>query len=371
MFRIDYPFKKEILACGAQQQAGFCLTKKNCGYVVNDLGSLDELAAFERYQHEIEHFREELKVTPKVIAHDLYPEYNSTKYAQGLSRKIKSLKYFPVQHHHAHLASCIGENKLETKILGVVFDASGFGEDGNVWGGEFFVGNLQGFKRVAHLKYVPISNNLTRIQNGQQLAASYLFEAFGDDFIDLEIEFLRRQQKEDWQVIRDAFLKAPSYSSSAAGLFDAVSALVGLREKTEYEGQGIFELERIVNRSSHVANKLYEFTIKMQQDEFLIHLGPFFRNITEDLKRNISKSIISAGVHNTIAEIVNQVCEKIKQQQKVKDVILTGSVFQNKVLFNRLANSLSQNGFRLITHRHFSCNDSNVSFGQAILANAK
>ncbi|UCB57210.1 MAG: hypothetical protein JSV30_01060 [Candidatus Omnitrophota bacterium] len=319
MFRIEYPFKKEILACGAQSEAGFCLTKKNLGYVINGLGKWLEDSVLEHYRQQIGRARDELKIKPKVIAHDLHPEYASTKYAQSLSQSSKGLKYFPIQHHHAHIASCIAENRHEGKVIAVVFDGAGYGEDGNIWGGGFFVGDLRAFRRVAYL--------------------------------------------------RDGAAKGAALS--AAGLFDAVSILAGLREQVEYEGQGIIDLEKIVNRSTHVASKNYEFTLGSEKGQFSINTEPILQNISEDLKSNISKSIISAAFHNTLVELIVQVCHKISQKEKTKSIILTGTVFQNKVLLNRLKDLLSREGFEVITHRHFSCNDSNISFGQAVLADAR
>ena len=325
MFKLDYPFKKEILACGAQNPANFCLTKRNCGFVINDFGNLSEHTVLEHYQSEIERLKTELKIKPKVITHDLDPEYSSTKYAQALLQKSSGLKFVPIQHHKAHLASCIGENGITGKVIGVVFDCSGLGEDGQSWGGEFFVGSPEeGFKRIAHFKYSPMLNG-----------------------------------------------KEAYYGSSVARFFDSVCALAGLRERVGYEGQGVVDLERIVNRSTHVAGKIYDFTLKQEKDKFIICPEQIFQNIVEDLQKNISKSIISAAFHNTIVEIVRQLCHKIKQSQKVKDVILTGIVFQDKFLFNRLKSLLTEDGFKIIPHKHFPCNDSNISFGQAVLADAK
>ena len=320
MFKIDYPFKKEILACGAQNQANFCLTKKNYGFVINDLGNLADSSVLEHYRQQIERLKAELKIKPKVITHDLDPEYSSTKYAQELSQKSSGLKFISIQHHKAHLAGCIAENGISHKVIGIVFDCAGLGEDGQSWGSEFFVGNLEGFKRMAHLKYTPVNN---------------------------------------------------SYSSSMARFFDSVCVLIGLRKEIDCEGQGVLDLERIVNRSTHVAGKSYDFVVSKEKDKFLICPEPIFQNIIEDLKKNISKSIISAAFHNTIVGIVRQLCHKIRQKEKVKDVILTGTVFQNKVLFNRLNGLLTQDGFKVIMHKHFSCNDSSISFGQAVLADAK
>jgi hydrogenase maturation protein HypF len=316
MLAIDFPFKNEILACGAQRQAGFCLTKKNCGYVINDLGNLDQEDVWVNYKQQIEHFTKELKISPKIVAYDLHPEYSSTKYARDLSQMRKAVKYFPCQHHKAHIASCMGENAINHKVIGVVFDGAATGEDSKLWGGEFFVGDLKALRRAAHFQYTPAMDD----------------------------------------------------SSSVARLFDSVCTLIGLREKIDFEGQGVNELGRIVNRSSHVANKMYEFTLKENKDTLLISSESIFENITEDLNKSISKSIISAALHNTIIEIVLQVCRKIAQDEKVKDVILTGQVFQgNKLLFNRLRDLLQEEGFKVISHRHFLSNDSNISFGQAVL----
>lgn len=371
MFRINYPFKKEILACGAQHHANFCLTTKNFGYIINDLGNLEEMLSWERYQQEIGRLKKELKVKPKIITHDLHPEYNSTKYAQGLTENGKKFKCFAVQHQKAHLASCIGENKLMEKVIGVVLDDSGYGEDENFWGGEFFVGDLQGFKRIAHLKYAPCPRNaLNSASDTNQLVMGFLYQSFGEGFIELPIDFIRSRNQSDWQIFKQN-LHNPLYSSSAARLLDAVSILIGQKDRIEYEGQGVIELERIINRSSHVANRSYEFTVKQNKDMFLIHLEPIFKSIVEDIKRKTSKSIISAIFHNTITEIIRQLCHKIRQRKKVETVVLTGSVFQNKTLFNRVKDLLSQDDFKVVEHKHFSCNDSNISFGQAVLANAK
>jgi hydrogenase maturation protein HypF len=370
MFRIEYPFKKEILACGAQKQAGFCLTKKNCGYIFNNLGSLDEQTVFEHYQDEIKHSQKELKVKPKLIAHDLHPEYTSTKYAQDLIKGTKGLKHLAVQHHHAHIASCMGENSVKTKAISIVFDGGGWGEDGQIWGGEFFTGSIEkGFKRAAHLQYVSFPGKTAALE-AWQLAGYYLYQAFGEEFFNLPIDFVRYRNRDKWQIVKPD--KGNSLSSSSmVGLFDAVSALVGLRERGEYEGHGALELERIVNRSSHVAGRTYEFSIKQKEDKFIIYHEPIFRNIVEDLKKNTSKSIIAAVFHNTILEIIMQMCRKIKQKEKIRDVIITGSLFQNKQLFEQVKSLLAGDGFNVITHKHFPCNDSNVSFGQAVLADVK
>jgi hydrogenase maturation protein HypF len=368
MFKIDYPFKKEILACGSEKLAGFCLTKKNCAYVVNNSGNLNEREVFENYQNQIKHFQVELKIKPKIITHDLHPEYNSTKYAQSLIEKNKCLKCVTIQHHHAHVASCIGENGIEDKVIGVVFDSAGYGEDHNIWGGEFFVGSVQGFQRFAHLKYVPFSNNRQSASEAWQQTASYLYQAFGESFLDLDIDFIHSQGRDNCLSWLQNLPNCP-LSSSVSGLFDAVSALIGLGNKLEHEGQGVHELERIVNRSSHVAGKIYQFSLKKDKDKYLIYAESIVQNIVEDLKKNISKSIISAIFHNTIVEIVKVVCCKIQKKEKINKVILTGSVFQNKLLLNRLTNILTENEFTVISHKHFSCNDSNIAFGQAVLAN--
>ncbi|MBN2097018.1 MAG: hypothetical protein JW714_00915 [Candidatus Omnitrophica bacterium] len=320
MFKIDYPFTKEILACGAQLEANFCLTKKDAGFVTNNLGNLALPNIYEQYQCQVENTQKELKIKPKIITHDLHPEFNSTKFAQAIQQKNKGLKRVPIQHQMAHLASCLAENKLSEAVIGVVFDNAGVGTDGDIWGGEFFVGNLKNINRAACLRF---------------------------------------NQADSTEGV----------TSSAAVFFDRLAKCLSLRERFDFEGQGLVELERIINRSSHVANKIYDYTPQKSKDMLVIVLDPIFAGIREDLEKDISKSIISAALHNTIIELTRDTCHKINQKEKLKKVVLTGTVFQSKTLLNRLKDLLTQDGLSVIEHRYFSCNDSNISFGQAALAN--
>lgn len=370
MLRINYPFKNQILACGVQNPAGFCLAKKEYAYVINNFGSLSDEGTLTRYQQEIERWQEELKINPKIITHDLDSQGASAKYARDISQKKKSLRCLPVQHHHAHIASCLGENMLNEQIIAVVFDGAGIGEDGQIWGGEFFVGNLEGFKRVAHLQYIPLPSVNNVLPGPWQQTASFLYQAFGEGAMDLEIDFLRLREKINWDTFKQN-LANPLYGSSASLLFDCVFMLCGLHEKLDYEGQGVVELERIINRSSHVAGKVYEFALTKKDNQLVISPQPILHSIVADLKNDISKSIISAAFHNAVVEMAGTVCEKVSRSYKIKDVVLTGSVFQNKFLFKQAQELLDKKGFRVITHRHFICNDTNISFGQAVLANTR
>ncbi|MFC1632124.1 hypothetical protein ACFL1I_07545 [Candidatus Omnitrophota bacterium] len=371
MYKIDYPFNKEIMACGAQHLANFCLTKKDCGFIMNDLGNLNESSAWDRYQNEISRLRKELKVKPKVITSDLNPGFNSTKYGQAAAAGAKGVKYLAVQHQKAHLASCIGENNLEGKTIGVVLDGAGYGEDAKFWGAEVFLGNLQEMERVAHLEYTAVPKAFTgAISSTQQLAASFLYQSYGDSFTELPLDFVQRKTKDDWQdlILR---LQDPLHTTSMASIFDVVAVMLGLRENIEQEGQGVSELERIINRSSHVSGHCYDFTLQRNKESWIINFDKIFQNIVEDLKKSISRSIISTVLHNTICEMIKQTCLKVNHKQKVKNVVLTGSVFQNKSLFNKAKSLLTAEGFNIVEHKHFACNDSNISFGQAVYANAQ
>jgi len=305
MFTIEYPFKKEILACGTKDWSGICLTKKNYGYIINEFNKQGQESLLDFYTREIDRIKCELKVKPRLIVHDLNSEYGTTKYAYDLSQKNKGIKCLGVQHHQAHIASCMAENGIKERVLAVVLDAPGYGEDGNYWGGEFFVGNPQDFQRVAHLKYAPLANGKEPFLDSGRQAAYYLHQTFGDDFINLPIDFIRRRPAQEWQTLIQN-LNATPQSSSAANLFDAIAALVGLHEKVDYEGQGAGNLGRIINRSSHVANRIYDYKLKKENGMLLIEFEPIFENIVNDLKNNISRSIISAALHNTVIEIIGK-----------------------------------------------------------------
>ncbi len=313
MFRIDYPFKKEILACGAPRQASFCLTKKNCAYVVSDLGNLDDSGAFTNYKQQIENAKQELKIKPKIVSYDLQLESDFVKYARALEQDSKNIEYLPIQHHKAHAASCIAENGIEGDVIAVVFDNDALGEDGTTWGAEFFTGGLQDLKRAAHF------------QQGLSMAQ----------------------------------------------LFDSVAVFLKLRDKLEYPGQGVAELERIINRSSHIAGRTYEFKLKQENNHTVICPELIFENISQDLKINTSKSIISTAFHNTVIEMARQLIHKIGQKEKIKNIVLTGSVFLNKFLSKQLIQLLTEDGLSVFSHKYFSSNDSSISFGRAVLANEK
>ncbi|MBN3039195.1 MAG: carbamoyltransferase HypF [Candidatus Omnitrophica bacterium] len=370
MITLDYPFKKEILACGTRDWSGICLTKKNCGYLVNDFNKSEDETLTQYYERRVKQLETELKVKPKVVVHDLHPDYHTTKYARDFSQKNNKLHCLAIQHHHAHIASCMAENEINEVVMAVVLDNAGYGEDGNYWGGGFFVGDFKGFRRLGHLQYVPLTNGGQSLLESWRLASGFLFQTFGESFVDLPIDFIRRRQASDLQQFKQNH-QDTQYCSSAGSLFDAVAAIVGLREKVDYEGQGAIELERIANRSSHVANRTYDFSINKNKEGFLIQLEPIFKNIVEDLKNNISRSIISAAFYNTITEIIKDSCQKIGKKEKINKVVLTGSIFQNKPFCASLQSLLQNSGLEVVTHKQFYINDNSVPFGQAVIANIK
>ncbi|MFH1045647.1 MAG: hypothetical protein V1727_01635 [Candidatus Omnitrophota bacterium] len=369
MFTIEYPFKKEILACGTKEWSGICLTKKNHGYVINELFKLQGESFSLFYQREVDRIKRELKITPRVIAHDLYPEYETSRFAQEASAQSATAKLYAIQHHQAHIASCIAENKIDGKVLAVILDNAEYGDDSTFWGGDFFVGDLNGFKRRAYFQPVNIADANNRPLESWQQAAVFLYRAFGEGFIDLPIEFVRKKTHSEWQALIEEIKKPAPCGSCATAIFDAVAALIGVRDKAEFEGQGAADLERIINRSSHVANRFYEFELQNNKDVSLIQLGPTFHYIVEDLRNNTSKSIISAVFYNTLIEIIRQLSERIGRSEKIKDIVIAGSIFQNKVFFKTLKEALAEDGFTVFSNRQFAHNDSSICFGQAVLAN--
>ncbi|MCJ7508373.1 MAG: carbamoyltransferase HypF, partial [candidate division Zixibacteria bacterium] len=196
--KVDFNFKKHIFAAGAQLKNTFCLAKDNFAFLSTHIGDLENFETLDFYTKEVERFKKLCSVKPEIVAYDLHPEYLSTKYALSLS----NLKKVPVQHHYAHIASCMAENNISQNVFGVAFDGTGFGEDGAVWGGEFLLADFNGYKRVAHLKYVPMPGGEMAIKQPWRMALSYLYTCWGEDFLNLDLEFTRKVSRAKWETIK-------------------------------------------------------------------------------------------------------------------------------------------------------------------------
>ncbi|HKE60203.1 MAG TPA: carbamoyltransferase HypF [Pyrinomonadaceae bacterium] len=360
--RTAFDFARPILACGAELKNTFCFARDHTAFVSHHIGDLENLETLSSFTEGIEHYRRLFAIDPEVVAYDLHPEYLSTKYALALGNIEEKIA---VQHHHAHVASCMTDNQIDGEVIGVAFDGLGYGLDGKMWGGEFFVADFCQAERMAHLAYVPLPGGVQAIREPWRLAAVYLERTFGQAFLDLGLEFNRRLDVRKWSALRrmmTAGLNCPQ-TSSMGRLFDAVAGLLCVREVVNYEGQAAIELEGIATRLSHPA---YEFKVEAGE----IYAEAVIRSAVENLLDGTPASEIAARFHLGVAELIVKVATQIRQERHLNRVVLSGGVFQNMLLLHKVCQLLRESEFAVFTHSRVPANDGGISLGQAAVANA-
>lgn len=362
--KVSFKFAREILACGAELKNTFCLTHQNYAFVSHHIGDLKNLETLLSFIEGIEHFKRLFHLRPEAIAYDLHPEYLSTEYAHALDDIAIKIG---IQHHHAHVASCMADNDIEGEVIGIVMDGLGFGTDGRLWGGEFFVADFLAAERIAHLDYVPMPGGTRAIREPWRMAAMHLHRTMGDDFLNLEIPFVHHLDRRAWATLRRmAATNTNSPQTSSMGrLFDAMSSLVGLRNAVNYEGQAAIELEMIADRS---CPEKYEFEIAA--DRSTIKASSVVQQAVEDLLAGVAPPIISAKFHNGVAHLIATLARRIRDERHINRVVLSGGVFQNMLLLKATRRMLQSGGFKVFTHSRVPTNDGGIALGQAAIANA-
>jgi hydrogenase maturation protein HypF len=368
--KIDLPFKikKPILAVGADVKSNICLSYNKSALISEVIGDLEILDNFNKFRKRISSITQSTGLKPKVISYDKHPEYLSTKYVLNLPKKYKNLKLIPVQHHHAHIASCMAENGLmNQKVIGVAFDGTGFGGDDTLWGAEFLISDYQGYKRAAHLRYIPLLGGMRAITEPWRTACAWLYLAFGEHFLDLR--FLKWINKQDWGILqkmwKQNFNSPPA--SSIGRLFDAAASLILKIRRVRFEAEAAINLERLACEYKFKPSS-YKFEIKRDDNLYVIDPVPTFKGITYDLKTGHNKQEVAARFHMTVAQMVRKTCIKIRDNTRVNAVVLTGGVFQNKFLSMLSMNLLRKIGFNVLTHKILLPSDVSISLGQAAIA---
>jgi len=368
---IRLPFRvKEVLACGAELKNTFCLTKDEYAFVSQHVGDMDSFEVLSHFENTVELFKKLFRLAPKIVAHDLHPDYLSTKYALALKEKINNPQIISVQHHHAHIVSCMAENEVKGPVLGVSFDGTGYGTDGRIWGGEFLLADYGKFKRMGHLEYVPLPGGDEAVRKPYRMAISYLLTLLGEDALNENLPFLQVVNSFEIDIIKkqvEKGINAP-LTSSAGRLFDGVSALIGVRGRSDYEAQAAIELEMVADEEMFKSER-YLFEIDEQNGMKVVRLGKLFKGILSDLRQERSRAEISAKFHNTMACMVLEACQILAQSTGIHQVALSGGVFQNR-LFSELTQAyLEEAGMTVFTHKEVPCNDGGISLGQAVAAN--
>ncbi|MCX5725884.1 MAG: carbamoyltransferase HypF [Candidatus Saganbacteria bacterium] len=348
---------KQVLAVGGELKNTFCLTKGRYAFLSQHIGDLKSIGSFDHFRETIGHFKKLFGINPEIIAHDLHPEYLSTKFAL----EYENVKLVGIQHHHAHIASCMAENGVDEKVIGIAFDGIGYGTDGRMWGSEFLVADLRSFKRSAHLKYIEQPGGDKAAIESWRMAVSYLYRAG----VETSLSGIEKNKIDIIKSMMDKKINSPK-TSGMGRLFDAVSSILDICHINTFEGQAAMELEAIAEEG---IEDHYDYKIERINGEFIIDPSPIISGIMNEIKQCVPKSVVSAKFHNTIAEIILKMCRLIKDETKLNKVALSGGCFQNKYLTEKTLKLLRANSFEVFTHSQVPCNDGGISLGQAVIAN--
>jgi len=350
-----------VLACGAELKNTVCLTKGDRAFLSQHIGDLENLRTYDFFQLTIAHLQRILDISPAVVAHDMHPDYLSTRHALEQSR----LPAVSVQHHHAHIVSCMAEHKLEGAVIGLAFDGTGYGTDGRIWGGEVLIAEAERFERAAHIDYVPMPGGAAAIKAPWRMAAAYLRAAFGTGFIDLGLPALEAIGTEKLETISAMIagqINSP-LTSSLGRLFDGVAAILGVRDQVNFEGQAAMELEMM---SAEPGAERYDFDWETA-DALRILPEPVVRGVVRDLREGVPAAAIGARFHATLIALFAELCTVIGKGSGLKRVVLSGGCFQNATLLTGLQRALAEKKFEVYAHRLVPANDGGISLGQAVI----
>lgn len=363
--KLSFPLEM-ILACGGELKNTFCLTRGVYAFLSHHIGDLENLETLTSFEEGIEHFKRLFYLEPRAVAYDLHPDYLSTKYALSLS----GLPKVGVQHHHAHIVSCMVENGIDGEVIGVAMDGTGFGTDETIWGGEFLKANLKSFERLAHLKRVPMPGGSMAIKEPWRMAMVYLTEAFGNGVQELKLDLLKRIDLQKWSILTKAIerkINTPQ-TSSMGRFFDAISSLLSIRDEVHYEGQAAIELEMVANPEIREA---YSFCLPNEESPLVIDPTEIIRGVVRDLIDGVSISKISGKFHRTISHLITETCKILRAKEGLNRVVLSGGVFQNMLLHTFVTEELKESGFEVYTHHLVPTNDGGLSLGQAVVAHMR
>jgi len=349
-----------VLAVGAELKNTFCLTQDDRAYLSQHIGDLKNAEVLDALASGVRHFAALLELQPRIVAHDLHPDYLSTRFAESLG----DAERVAVQHHHAHLASCLAEHGCDGPAIGVIFDGIGYGDDGTVWGGEFLVGDFAGYRRLGHLAQVRMPGGDAATREPLRMALSWLVASYGAELPPLEL--LQRIPEAELRLYRQMLargLNSP-LTSSCGRLFDAVAALVGVRERVSYEGQAALELEML----SEPVAEAYPVAVSERDGMLQLDPRPLLRALVADLQGAVPAAVIGGRFHRGLAEGALAVCRTLRQREGLDRVVLSGGVFQNRLLTETLSALLAADRFEVLRHSLVPPNDGGLALGQAVVA---
>ena len=360
-FPVKLPFSvPPTLAVGGELKSTFCLAKGEYGYMSQHIGDMENLETLDAFATAVSHYKALFRTEPEKLVCDMHPGYLSTQWAQEQT----DLPVVAVQHHHAHIASVMAEHQLDgrTPMIGFSFDGTGYGTDGAVWGGELLLADYHSFTRAAHLKYIPLAGGDLAVKRPYRLALAHLWAAglaWAEALpcvaacLDAEQRLLRQQLEKEINTVP---------TSSMGRLFDAVAALLGIRQVVTYEGQAAIELEVIADPN---VSDSYAFAVS----DTMFDAAPIFAAMVADLQQGVATAVIAAKFHNAVANLIVQLSLQMRQQHGLNQVALSGGVFQNVTLLETAVRQLHQHDFEIFTHRLVPPNDGGLALGQLMIGN--
>jgi len=348
---------KGIFAAGAELKNTFCIGNGTQAILSQHIGDLKNLETFEFYKETVAQFKKLFRVNPMLAVGDLHPDYLSTRFVNEMSIP----KIF-VQHHHAHIASCMAEHKLDKKVIGISFDGTGYGNDGNIWGGEFFVCDLNDYERISHFEYIPIPGGDRVSDEPWRMAVSYLYKVYGLDFFKLDLPFLKNISSEKIKLLIHAIDKKINspLTSSAGRLFDAVAALSEICSVNGFEAEAPMRLESAINKN---CSEKYSYEINQT-----VCFELTIKGIVNDILNSVESSVIAAKFHNAIISVILDIVKTAREKYSLNKVVLSGGVFQNRYLLEGAENILTENKFEVFTHTKVPSNDGGIALGQLAIA---
>jgi len=361
--KLNMTSKKDIIGVGALLKNTVCFIKENYAIMSQHIGDLENEKAYNYFTATIKNFVKFYELNPRIIVSDLHPDYLSTRFAEEYAKENK-IKLLKIQHHYAHFLSCMAENNFFEKAIGVIFDGTGFGEDGNIWGGEFLVGDFKNYKRVAHFKYRKLAGGDAANKESFRMGISLLSEFLSFDEIkriynDKNVELIHSMLKNS--------INSP-LTSSAGRIFDAVASLLDICHISTYEAEAPMRLEAIAhNLKNKEKAEIYPYGLKENNDILEIDIIPAIKYLLE-IKNKREKNLIAYEFHKTMADIILNIVNIISKKYKTKNVILSGGVFQNTILLTESLFMLKQNRYKVFIHKKLSPNDSSIALGQAVYA---
>ncbi|MHB1354784.1 MAG: carbamoyltransferase HypF [Anaerolineae bacterium] len=375
-FPVHLPYQgPSVLACGAELKNTFCLTRDDYAFLSQHIGDMQNLETWRSFEESLALYELVFHIHPEICAYDMHPDYLTSKYA----RKQVGMRRVAVQHHHAHLVSCLVDSQSPGPVIGVIFDGTGYGLDGKIWGGEFLIGDERGFIRAGKLQDLPMPGGEAAIHKPYRLALAYWRTLLCDLPLPASLQAIPEIERTILQTMLDSQINTPQ-TSSAGRLFDAVSALLGVCRQASYEAQAAIELEAVAERDEadkvtypydlHPLHRIQSWgrTCCTLDQGIEVGLAPLLLALGDELKTGIPPGAISFRFHATLAHMIAACCRKLAESTGLDTVALSGGCFQNRLLLELTCRDLLAANLKVITHQRVPCNDGGLALGQAVIA---